>query len=291
MFRGLLICVLLFIGSTWAENENEVGQCLYDHTSKKLTFICFNKPANRDYFDDFFKNITCRNMNSSVLKTDVDTIKFVNCKMDFLPNLQAYTNLTVLNATNMGLSDLRNSNLSNLVNLTHIDLSHNNLSHEFLELNDLKKLKTLNLSSNPIKSIRAQTFASTFDSLEELNLANCQLNGIHPRAFDNFENLITVDLSKNKLIDANLLLFSSSFFTLRDVNLNENQIGTIYNDVYREMYPNLELVSLIQSKLKCFELNNFLVKGGWSGNLRLSNEVNSAKIYEINRDGRIICLD
>lgn len=69
------------------------------------------------------------------------------------------------------------------------------------DLSGLYKLKTLDLSNNPIEQI-GDDFFSDLSTLEIINFDNCHLKKIGPTAFDSLTNLATASFENNECINA-----------------------------------------------------------------------------------------
>ena len=146
--------------------------------------------------------------------------------------LTHYTSLTLLNLTNMGLTDLGEKTFDNIQELEYIELSKNQLDLDFsvdyfgdasliyLNLSNnaiksannlfehgIKYARILDLSSNPLKVFPDQpklrplgtSFWPNTGVVNYLYIKNCSLVYVDPRAFEMQPNLIHLDISDNHL--------------------------------------------------------------------------------------------
>lgn len=139
-----------------------------------------------------------------------------------------------------------------LYSLEVLDLSKHQIKKLNIELRDLVKLKSLNLSINHLESLNVDSFVNmislkilslehnqissipvgTFRGLKQLThlyLTNNQLQQLTPGLFSNLNSLILLDLSENILLRTKPhLVFGFSMPNLSELNLQGNQLGNEY---------------------------------------------------------------
>lgn len=275
------------IGSTIANYTSQhVGDCYYANDVRVVTFICFDNELKFDFFKVDQTSMQCR--NSEVFnKTDVKKIKFLNCQEMLMPiqMFTSFSNVVEIDISGMGLQNWQPEWFFNLKHLIKISAANNRFKAP-LVFNGLENIKFLDLSSNPIEEITSETFKS-LSNLSHLNLENTNLTTIQPGTFKYQNQLTVVNLSKNKLKEFDLRVFLPSFYSLLIVKLDENRITDLGYST-RPMFPNLRLLSIIWNDLDCNYLQQYLDQGEWD-HLRISNDIESTDIYEINRRGRAVC--
>ncbi|XP_059436549.1 receptor kinase-like protein Xa21 [Corylus avellana] len=142
----------------------------------------------------------------------------------FLPNLQtlylAANKLrgtipgSISNASQIINLDLSFNSFSGLIPkelgdlrlLQHLSLARNNLTIEsstpefnfFSSLSNLRYLRSLGLSDNPLNDILPSSIGNLSTSLQTLHIVNCNIKGNIPRDIGNLSNLITLLLRVNE---------------------------------------------------------------------------------------------
>lgn len=269
-----------------------VENCLYDQELKALKLICFKDGPNVNYFEKNAQEFHCADtigIPRTKPSAKVESIKFLNCKMTDLPNLSSYKSLTVLNVAEMELQNLHTEFMKDLSMLTELNAAKNNLTVHPKFVGG-HKIKKIDLSFNSLKTIPDNCYNS-MKSLDELNLANNQLENIHKDAFKDLE-LLKLDMSSNKLNEIDLNILNSSNLTLSEVNLNDNPIKKVAQ-IKRETFQYLILMSLMGSKVPCSDLET-VQKTGEFTNLSFSNKFPEIyTISEINKrlTERKVCID
>ena len=168
----------------------------------------------------------------SLLEAGLD--EFRNLKELYLGNntLSSFP-IRNCNGSNISILSLENNQLSNISqglfrctkHLTFLDLSANNLSAKILTdagLNNLRKLKTLNLSSNNISSLNTGMIDEIM-SLVTFSCQDCDLVHLEKDSLPKTTNLINLTLSHN-----NLQFISNDTFlhltNLKTLDLNYNKL-------------------------------------------------------------------
>lgn len=146
--------------------------------------------------------------------------------------------------------------VSNNTKLMELNLSHNNFS-EISNLTTLEYLTELDLSFNPIKNIKLDSFAN-MNRLIKLNLKNSGLKTIQYGLFSHQENLQFFDISMNQLarLDLNVLV---SLNQLREFYINDNNFTELehLNDI-KSILPELRKISLANNPFDCETLATFI---------------------------------
>ena len=105
-----------------------------------------------------------------------------------------------LNNKNIGNIDLNLLCSVDFINLEEINLSNNNIS-DFGPLQNLKKLKVIDLSFNKINNINAlESLSKTNNKLEKLYLNNNMIKNVEILKKNIFPNIIEINLDNNNVI-------------------------------------------------------------------------------------------
>lgn len=152
-----------------------------------------------------------------------------------LAGLSTFTKTTSLTLKNDGLRNL--SELSDLKALKTLDLSGNPIVDGLTQIGKKPNLTTLTVDGNGSQFIGGLSAVGSFKSLTTLSLQNQKLTDIS--ALGGLKNLTTLNLTKNKISDVTPL---RKLTALTSVTLDKNQI--------KDITPLLGNVSLASSGLK-----------------------------------------
>ena len=188
---------------------------------------------------------------------------FISCVMDcqFITYGPVLHNLMVLDLSDNVISRPKNTirfTSSNFPRLHHLYLQNNRISSLEEGMFDIKSLRTLDLSGNPIHHIQSETFRylhslesltitgsiflqvlpnGTFKGLKNLlrlQLNNNQLQSIHPRAFNGLHSLELLEMNGNRIGgQGNFgdLHISAELRRLRRLDLGNNRLEAVPVDV------------------------------------------------------------
>lgn len=195
----------------------------------------------------------------------------------------------------MGLYDLNINLLKELPDLADLWLKKNSLIG-FQNIWELKSLKILDLSLYDTIRVIDDNF-NLMIALEKLYLSNTGLESLNSNAFRNLGELLWLDFSGNKLTEFNMNIFAKSNQTLHTINLNKNKITNLV-DAKHEDVPEMFGIYLLENRLKCDDLRQYLTNGHWNGKLRISDNYfqNAKDPYSIdkinsNPDVPNVCTD
>ena len=153
---------------------------------------------------------------------------------------------------------LKNSQLSEKIQVNSLDLSFNNENFENY-LYDLNRfganLFQLNISYNKITRLDAEQF-NNLSMLISLDLSNNQLFYFEQNAFFGLNCLNYMNLENNRLSEL-LNHFFENLNQLESLNLNRNSIIKIRNDSLSRLYA-LKNISLKYNKIKIIESHAFI---------------------------------
>ncbi|XP_048633705.1 receptor like protein 21 isoform X2 [Brassica napus] len=155
----------------------------------------------------------------------------------------------------------------NLTNLELLDLSLNMLKGSLSDFTHLKKLKTLNLSSNYLSSSMELQVFCEMKSLRELNLRENQFVGQLPLCLGSLKKLRVLDLSSNQFSEN----IPSSFISLESleyISLSDNNFSGIFS-----LNPLTNLTNLKVLKLSTTSSDMLQVvesESTWQSKLQLS---------------------
>jgi len=106
--------------------------------------------------------------------SEITQLNLDNCRSTQVIGLSSeFTNLEFLSLINVGLTSLKG--FPKLEHLKKLELSDNRLSTGFENLSGCTNLKTLNLSGNKIKDVKALEPLKDLEHLKSLDLFNCDL--------------------------------------------------------------------------------------------------------------------
>ncbi|XP_030756289.1 chaoptin [Sitophilus oryzae] len=163
-------------------------------------------------------------INESFQLNDLRFVDLSRCSLNHIDE-NVFTNLVNLEALNLRQNSRLKRVLCHSEHITHLDLSECIL--ERVPTGRLGKVKTLDLSTNYIKTIPANGFKN-FDSLEVLNLSTNAITAIDEKAFQDLNEVRSIDLSFNKLTALSENLFSNNT-ALLNLNLSHNYIRVLDN--------------------------------------------------------------
>jgi Leucine-rich repeat (LRR) protein len=150
---------------------------------------------------DFFKKIGLKNVKS---------IKIANSTVEYISP----------NAFN-GLDSLYSVNLTNIgIDMIHPDTFANNT-----------KLKILTLAGNNLNAMQSESSPYTSymlksQSVEELDISNCNMGSLLPTAFNELKNIVYINLSGNKLEKLPSSLFNK-VETIEELDLSNNKLSSL----------------------------------------------------------------
>lgn len=172
-----------------------------------------------------FKNITSLTISESeIISLDdincfqnLKTLKIINSKVNEIERISELYLLDNLTLDNINLHDYEKNNIkwSKLTSLSNLAIKNNNLTN-FDQINELKSIKTIDLSNNKISNFIIPT------TLNSLDISKNKLEGIIiPNNGPKILNISENHLTKFKLLKNNSLV---------DINISKNKIRTIETD-------------------------------------------------------------
>lgn len=208
---------------------------------------------------------------------------------DHLVNLEAVT-------VQGGLMK-RSPNFSSLLKLRYLQIYSPILS-ELLPQNfeNLPSLEQIHIIGSPLLNKLDAKILKNHQKLNLVNVSNCGLTWIHPKALLNLPNLIELDLSNNRLLDAGIVgracrdlvnlqvlrlernfldrIAESSFMdlsSLKELYLSQNMIAEIQKGAFKNM-PSLQILDLTKNYLRRINPDAFVYPSGITlEELRLTN--------------------
>lgn len=139
--------------------------------------------------------------------------------------------------------------------IEEFSLSHNNVS-SVKNLTELKYLRNLDLSFNPINDFEIDSFANMI-SLEQLILENCGLKTIDYGTFSHLRSLTHLDISYNRLgsFDLGMLSFQRK---LQQLYVDGNDLRTLDVSEFVLLFPYLEYVGINDNQFNCSYLTDMV---------------------------------
>jgi len=126
---------------------------------------------------------------------EIEELNLDSCKATEITGLtDKFVNLRTLSMTNNELASLKG--FPKLPNLQKLDLTDNKLSSGFEPLAECEELEYISLCGNPIKDISVLEPLKKLESLQTLELANCELtsvDGYRDKVFELLDNVLFID--------------------------------------------------------------------------------------------------
>lgn len=200
--------------------------------------------------------------NLSITAGSLTELRAVSCGLEHV----TLNNASLLTTLLMSGNSLKKVPILKSPTLTHFDLSNNKIVYvNNNAFRELEWLSFLNLSVNTIPTVSYNTFKTNFrlitldlsnnyinevarfssDSLQTLNLSNCEITALKNDSLSRMPFLSTLILSKNHLSKLPNKLFSDHLQTL---DLTFCRIASLNNSTFAAM-PHLHTLSLVGNRL------------------------------------------
>jgi Leucine-rich repeat (LRR) protein len=115
-------------------------------------------------------------------------------------------------------------------------------------MDEFKKLKSLDLSNNPLKEVNAEDFGTSALTLQWLNLRNTSLQSLDKQLFSSLRKLHTLDISQNSLSQTSALKDLPE--GIQDLDLSNNRIVDIDLNNFA-FIESAESVNLRNNPIRC----------------------------------------
>lgn len=262
--RSILFLVSFIISVVSSEiSSGYIGDCSLTGSfnaiqNDTLTFICVKSFRSTDLFSESStsscSDYTLSPSNVEFYKDQIVQINFEDCSMSNLGYriFEVYKNVTVLNASHLGLESLQRLLFQEAKNLLKLDVSHNNIvelrSLTFVDIGHLKAadfsfnrinhIESLAFAASPVSNLEELNFShnniTTLDkqlidylqNLRHLNLSHNSINNLQEHTFVNLTNLNVLDVSVNPLKQLSVKTFAS-LLKLQHLNLSHTQLSEI----------------------------------------------------------------
>ena len=198
------------------------------------------------YSENFTSNLIRLSLDNNLIESISDSDGMGLSKV--LPYLE------ILSLQNNQIYDLGGLRFCSSIHELHLanNLLGTHHSANFKALQSLNILQYLDLSSNQIKSLTADLFAS-LPSLRTLNLANNELSILPDKVFVSTPELRIIDLSVNTITSLSASMIGNGLKKLFQLNLVHNQISELSPDLLYQftLRKNISRIFLDNNPLRC----------------------------------------
>ncbi|XP_035223092.1 slit homolog 3 protein-like [Stegodyphus dumicola] len=119
-------------------------------------------------------------------------------------------------------------------------------------MENLKKLKTLDLEGNYIAVVNNHWFERGPTSLRKLRFVKGQISIVGYKAFEVLKNLEMLDLSDNSITYLARSALPQPALLLQEINLERNKLESLPENIFHRM-PNLKRVNLELNEFSTFD--------------------------------------
>lgn len=252
----ILMNTNIFLGACYSkENVVPVGKNnAFQFKNVESTEALSSYLSSSDYYSSssYYHN---GDYYSSYRWSSLTELKFVNSSLKKIPPImfQKWSNIVKLNASEIGLVEIKRNDFEFAKNLKFLNLTKNNIEKlDSLLFMHCKKLVEIDLSENQISEVKGTTFEGISVNIEKVNLSGNKIKSL-PQDF------LTAFVQEAKSARVSILL-------------NDNEIEFIEQSSasVEKILPQLSL-ELMNNKLKAFELSGLTF---WSLILK-NNEIES----------------
>ncbi|XP_028155666.1 leucine-rich repeat-containing protein 15 [Diabrotica virgifera virgifera] len=211
--------------------------CVLSVVSEKITFVDVKITLSSKKQQDLSEQIviTTKNLPSSIKNYNIDTYDAIKIEHQVLPIVY--------------------ENAFQYLNTSHLAIVETDLKEfEPGAFNDLKKLETLTVGANLLKSIRKGIFNNL--PITKLYLDDNKIKVIEGGSFDGMQRLTHIVLSMNKIIVLEKGLFKD-LAELVSIRLDFNKIERIEELAFQNL-PNLHRLDLDNNKIKILQASSLV---------------------------------
>lgn len=253
---------------------------MLDNNSKKSLNLSFNEieefPMLKDSLvivhqlllnNNKIKHFNCINVNSMEINLNdniIELFSLENCSIGRLSiannNLSKITisqSLEKLNIKNNKIEEIEVEDGAVLEELLLTGNRADNVKTLLADINNLEKLRTLDLSDGIIGSFNAGCFTN-LEKLKTLSLRNTSISHLQFGTFINQRELTSLDISYNDLNDFDFILMNP-LTQLKILKMNGNNLTSFepINSI-KNILPAIELINLSNNNWDCSDLYTFL---------------------------------
>ena len=227
------------------------------------------------------KHFNCINVNSMKLSLNdnlMELCSLENCSIGRLSiannNLSKITisqSLERLNIKNNKIVEIEVEDGAVLEELLLTGNRADNVKTLLADINNLKELRTLDLSDSIIGTFNAGCLTN-LEKLETLSLRNTSISYLQFGTFINQRELTSLDISNNNLNDFDLILMNP-LTQLKTLKMNGNNLTSFepINSI-KSILPAIELINLSNNNWDCSDLYKFLQLMKAHGIINLSDD-------------------
>lgn len=169
-------------------------------------------------------------------------LKLDNVSLAYVPELNL-PNLISLSLGKNALPTIPSEMAANISTLRYLNLEHNDLTSVPLVTHSLKELLSLDLADNPIMTLSNTSFVDVASHLEELDIANLELETFEYAAMDSLESLRTLRIGVYNVPGYNIPDMIDENVALRSLEVHVTKKGgTLSSEMIGDLPPKLSRV-------------------------------------------------
>lgn len=197
---------------------------------------------------DLFDTKTFSDAVTDLEIVDIPVARPIVLKENFFIKL-GLKGLSTIKMTNVTITYIHPQAFAGLSELYSVNLTNAGIEEiGTFTFHDNKKLHLLTLAGNNLRKSQEHNAPIVYSkTIEELDLSNCNLKTLQPKAFEGLENIMYINLANNDLQTLPEKVFSG-IDTIEELNLSSNNISSLPRDVFAN--TSLAILTLSYNSIK-----------------------------------------